>query len=275
MLFRRHRLGPIALIVLLGARPVSGQAPKPHLDPAISQVRDGALLDALLTLNDLVEQLSGQPENAAMMARVHAYRAFVYLRQEQPERMRPAVIAALRADPGISIDPTEFGATLVTLFAQARDNPQAFAAAANARPAPRPAPAAAATPAVAPKAALIYVYWPKQVRSFGGGEKVLCNEQRVADLHNGRFVVVRAAPGTHSLSFRGRDVTAIVEGGREYHYRASLEGYMRFDKRPMLQLISADEAMAEMRDKASPNDPKRTFSTECAAPAAASGRRPK
>lgn len=276
MFFGRYRLGAVALLVLVCARPGSGQAPPQRsLDAAVSQVRDGALFDALLTLNDLVAALTGQPESAATLARVHAYRAFIYLRQEQPERARLAVIAALSAEPGIAVAATEFGAALVTLFMQARDNPQVFAAAANARTAPRPVPTPVPAPAVTAKtdqAALIYIYWPKQLRSFGR-EKVLCDQRHVADLGNGRFVAVTTAPGTHHLSFRGRDVTAIVDGGREYHYRASIEGYMRFDSRPLIQLVSADIAVAEMREKASPNDPKRTFSTDCTAPAATSGKR--
>lgn len=275
MRFRRHRLSAVALLVLVFARPGASQAPPQRsLDPIISQIRDGALFDALLTLNDLVAELRGQPENAAMLARVHAYRAFVYLRQEQPERARLAVIGALGVEPGITITPTEFGTALVALFAEARDNPQAFAASANARPVPAPSPAPAAAPVVPPRTdlpALIYVYWPKQLRTFGR-EKVLCDRRHVADLGNGRFVAVQAAPGSHNLSFNGREVTAVVDAGREYHYRASIEGYLRFDKRPLIQLVGADIAVAEMGAKTSANDPKRTFSTDCTAPAATSGK---
>ena len=129
------------------------------------------------------------------------------------------------------------------------------------------APAAIPAP-VGP--AVIYVYWPEQQRG-GGRQKLLCNEHKVADLQNNRFVTLKAGTGSHNLTFRNKDVTAVVEAGREYYYRASIEGQLVAHIE--LRQMSADAAKAEMREQQmTVNDTKRTFGTECLAAAPARGR---
>jgi tetratricopeptide (TPR) repeat protein len=155
-------------------------------------------------------------------------------------------------------DPAGFAATV------ARVTPPAVSAAPAA-----PAPAA---PPRSLAAAVIYVYWPEQARG-SQREKVLCNARHVADLQNSRFVMLKVTPGTHTVTFDGKDITAIVEGGREYYYRASAEGYPRV--RPVIRLMSAAEATAEIQaSRTTINDAARTFSTECL-PTPAPGVRPR
>ena len=119
-----------------------------------------------------------------------------------------------------------------------------------------------------PGPATIYIYWPEQQRG-GGRQKVLCNGKQVAELQNNRFVVLTAAAGTHDLVFRDKHVTAVVENGREYHYRASIEGQWRFAMGPDIRLTVTEAAKDEMRAQGmAPNDARRTRSTECVAPRA-------
>lgn len=143
----------------------------------------------------------------------------------------------------------------------------------------RTAPRIAAAPPVAPVVvrrpvgpAIVYIYWPEQARG-GARQKVMCNEQKVADLQNNRFVMLKVAAGTHTFTFRDRHITAVVEGDREYHYRTSIEGNTRFSLGPEIRLMNADAAKAEMRKQGmTPNDARRTFSSDCLAAPAVRGR---
>jgi tetratricopeptide (TPR) repeat protein len=161
----------------------------------------------------------------------------------------------------------QFDEALLNLNLYRLADPEAYAATV-ARATPRSVTEQPLAPPVVPKPvvpAVIYVYWPEQARG-GGRQKVLCNERQVADLQNNRFVVLKAAAGTHNLTFRDRDVTAVVEAGREYHFRASIEGHTVFSLGPEIRLMSADVARAEMREQEmTPNDARRTFSTDCVA----------
>lgn len=132
------------------------------------------------------------------------------------------------------------------------------------------APAAPVARAAIPKPlgpAKIYVYWPEQQRG-GGRQKLHCNGQQVADLQNNRFVVLQAPPGTHDLAFRDKHVTAVVEAGREYYYRTSIEGHFTFALGPEIRLMESTAAKDEMRQQEMKvNDARRTRSSQCAAPA--------
>lgn len=153
-------------------------------------------------------------------------------------------------------------------------DPDGYAATVT-RAAPTPTVAAEPLERAVPKPlgpATIYVYWPEQQRG-GGRQKVLCNGQLIAELQNNRFVVVKAAAGTHDLAFRDKHVTAVVEAGREYHYRTSIEGQWRFAMGPEIRLITADAAKDEMRQqRMTANDARRTRSTVCVVPAPRGGR---
>src|SRR5262245_5251886 len=55
--------------------------------------------------------------------------------------------------------------------------------------------------------ATIYIYWPKQQRG-NGKPKVLCDGQVVANLQNGRYIVLTAPPGAHTIKFHKGDIAA-------------------------------------------------------------------
>lgn len=402
----------VSIVTLLATHVFArAQAPSAQalLATAISQTRSGDFFRALLTLNDVIGQLSDRPGESATLARVHAYKALAYIGLDQPERAKASALEALKADPQITIDADEFGPKVVALFGGARrpaaGNPEAAgqtaeqagrfqeaflaylnafqslpeppartddqrlrekiirvvqkldtkpvippearehlkkaddllgadailgssgttapqqAAAVELRLAVRSAPwwpdatfqlatvlqklqrvdeallnlnlykladpaGYAATvnranpvrvpeissPLPAPErapivAAILNVYWPKSARAFGAGsQKVFCDDQRVADLEKDRFIVLKAVPGTHTVKFRDKTVSALFEGGKEYYLRVQIEGY---PAHLAIHVANPGESAAEMRDKQiSLNDTKNTYSTECAAPGA-------
>ena len=90
------------------------------LADGISQARSGDYVNALVTLNDVVSQMASQPAQPATLARAHAYRAVALMGLGQMEWAQAAVLQALRADPRIAVDATEFGARVAALFESAR-----------------------------------------------------------------------------------------------------------------------------------------------------------
>ncbi len=140
-------------------------------------------------------------------------------------------------------------------------DPAGFAAKAGRAAGRKPAEPAAS----APGPATLYVYWPKQQRG-GGRHKVQCNGQQVAELQNNRFVMLKAAPGSYDLAFREKHVTVEAEAGREYFFRASIEGHWRFAMGEEIRLTESGLAREEMRrQEMSANDARRTFAVECGA----------
>ena len=141
----------------------------------------------------------------------------------------------------------------------------------RAAPKTAPAPAPRAPPAAARSTApaMFYVYWPQQQRG-SGRKKVACDAQNVAELRKNRYVALKAAPGSHTVTYDGQDVIVAAEPGAEYFFRASLEGHTAFTQGATLRQVAADIGKAEIKEqKTTINDAKKTFSTEClAAPAA-------
>jgi hypothetical protein len=238
------------------AQPLSAEK---ELAAGIKQMHDGDAFLAIFTLNGVVSQLAGRPDASAMLARTHAYRASAYIELGQPERAMAAALLALKADPKIVVAPPDFSAAVVKLFA----DPAGFAAAKPADSSVTLEPVKTAAAPVAPMVpamAAIYLYRPGHYVGSAGKAKVLCDGQTVAELQNGRVVVVKAAPGAHHLKVGGKDMPLVTEGGRDYYIEVAVQGFGWSAKR-----MEPDTAAAEVRDKKMKlNDPGRTFSTECA-----------
>lgn len=260
-------------------------AEDPNLDAGIAAVREADFLRAIFLLNDAVAALSKRPDAAAMMARAHAYRAAAYVGLEQPARAMAAALLATRANPTIVVAAPEFSRAVVKLFA----DPAGFA---SSTPAESPAarderapagsdaaptgveravrPARAAEPAVVAPA-MIYVYFPHAARGLGVNSKVTCDGQRMADLGNGRFIVLKAAPGFHHFEFKRQKAAASFEGGVNHYLRVGIEGYPAHF---VLRITDPEQAAAEMRDKkVAPSDPGDVFSAECTSVAATPARK--
>lgn len=91
-----------------------------NLAAGINQVRAGDFFTALFTLNQVVRQTSERREDAAILARAHAFRAMAYEGLNQPDRAKAAVTLALEADPNVVVSPSEFSTRMIALFDAAR-----------------------------------------------------------------------------------------------------------------------------------------------------------
>lgn len=70
-----------------------------------------------MSLNDVINQ----PGNdAATVARIHAFRAQAYLMLDQPERAKAAMALSLKADPNVTLAAGEFTPAVIALFDDAR-----------------------------------------------------------------------------------------------------------------------------------------------------------
>jgi len=144
-------------------------------------------------------------------------------------------------------DPEGYSAAIV-----AKRGAQDANAAANGAQTGSPAPTPTGT---------IYVYWPAQARNAGG--QVQCDGSNVADLQEGRFVVVYASPGVHALRLGSARVSISVESNETYYLRGSTEG---FPAGTRVRQIDADLAIAEMlKGQMTTNDERKTFRYECSA----------
>lgn len=114
------RVARFALFALVLTPPtLSAQAP-PALAEAVRLLRSGDALTGLMSLNDVVNQ----PGNdAATMARIHAFRAQAYLMLDQPERAKAAMALSLKADPNVTLAAGEFTPAVIALFDDARKPP--------------------------------------------------------------------------------------------------------------------------------------------------------
>jgi hypothetical protein len=117
----------------------------------------------------------------------------------------------------------------------------------------------------------MYVYFRHGlVTNAGTKQKLLCDGAKVADLQNGRFIVLKAAPGTHTINFADKSLSATFTSGKDHYIQAGIEGvFVHF----FVRVVDPAVGATEIRDHAMmPNDPDRTYDTSCpAAPAASKG----
>lgn len=138
------------------------------------------------------------------------------------------------------------------------EDPAAYAASVN-----RGNPNSGAAKSTSADPAVIYLYRPHI--KLGPKKKLTCDGVQVADLENGRFVRLTAAPGAHDIKFFDAPYSGWFEAGREH--------YIRFDLglSHVARFIEPEKAKAQMRDEQiTANDPKNTFSAECPASGATS-----
>ncbi len=245
-----------------------------NLAAAMSQMRDGDYLRALFTLNDVVSQLTPRPEAAAMLARAHAHRAAAYIELDQPERAMAAALLALKADPAIIVAPPEFSPAVANLFADPAGFASATPAVASETPV-RTEPAetadttartnAADDAPAAPAVATIYIYRPGHYVGRFSEAKILCDGHTIAELQNGRYIVVTSAPGAHDLELGNKQIPVVAQGGRTYYVETVPSGF-----RWSAKFVNEDQGTIAIRQrKMKLNDADRTFGTECAAPSPA------
>lgn len=233
--------------------PVCSPAQAPLVDvnilAAARQIQEGDSSGALFTLDRAAMEAADQP---TVFARVQAFRAWAYLDLDQLEQARAAVRLALKADPKFEPAVAELGPYVRKLFEDVRRGVTDHAT--DIRPDSVPK---------ATGSAVIYVYYPR-TGIAGGGQKVLCDGMRVADLQKGRFIVVNASAGSHIIKAADVDISALFEGGRTHYVRVFITG--TFVQRPAIAVVEEAEALAEMRDKeVTANESKHTFTGACGA----------
>jgi hypothetical protein len=239
------------------------QAGDPELRAGVDEVKAGDLKGGAVTLERVVERISSAPERKQELAAAYLYLGIAQagLGQEILARakFRQAFIhsrAAGYAPGDLAIDPALPERTRLVFEEVKREM-----AAAPEEPAPVAAPKPAST---AP--ATIYVYWPRQL-ACGGNQKIACDDQIVAKMPCERHVILKAAPGTHRITFRDRSISGTFEAGQNHYVRCSAEG---FPAHAALRFVDEDTAKAEIAEKADkPNEDKKTYSGECAVPSAA------
>jgi Tfp pilus assembly protein PilF len=131
---RRPRVSVLLLLIgCLSGSSMSGRAQEPSaqagLATGIGQTRAGDFRRALITLSDVIIQVSGEPDASATLARVHAYRAWAFIGVDEPQRAQASAMLALGIDPNIVVDASDYGPKVVALFRDARrpfaENPEA------------------------------------------------------------------------------------------------------------------------------------------------------
>lgn len=156
-------------------------------------------------------------------------------------------------------------AALINLNMYRLADPGGYARATAATAVAEP-PAARAEVAAAPRTASVYVYWPPQQRVKGAPE-VYCDGVLIGKLQKGRFIALAVAGGSHTIKLSNAEAFSF-EPGKSYFLRVSLEGFHRWAPFT-LRLVDPPEAEAELREKSiAANDPGRTYTHQCTAPAA-------
>lgn len=107
------------------------------LAAGIGRIRADDFIGALVTLTDVVNQVAGNTEQAATLARARAYQAVTYTLLDQPERARSFAQLALTADANVVVDAADVTPSVAALFSEVRrsavqnQNPEAAGDAAD------------------------------------------------------------------------------------------------------------------------------------------------
>src|SRR5205823_4095154 len=91
--------------------------------------------------------------------------------------------------------------------------------------------------------ARIYLYAPPGGRIFSH-TKVFCDGRPVAELHKEHFIVLKASPGMHTITYADQESTVSIDGGRDNYVRIDVEGFVTHF---IARAIDPAEAMKEMQ----------------------------
>jgi hypothetical protein len=115
-------LGAMSVAGLVAAAAMDVAGPADELSKGIQQVKDGNFDGGLLTLDGVVSSLaaSSDPKDVHDRAQAHLYLgvAYVGLLQETPARKH--FREALKLDPSLRLEPTQYSARVVRVFEAAR-----------------------------------------------------------------------------------------------------------------------------------------------------------
>jgi hypothetical protein len=114
-----------ALLALALVAPASwGAPPDPELELGVSQVEGGDFEAAVVTLDAVARRLAsaGEPKDRA---RAYTYLAIAYLGLAQEQAAKARFVEALKAEPGLQLDPREYPPRVVQFFEQVKAEGQA------------------------------------------------------------------------------------------------------------------------------------------------------
>lgn len=119
----------LLLIFAVGSGAVSAAFDRSaDLEAGIRQIDDGDFENGLLTLDAVIQDLASSPERSSELARACLYAGVAYLGLGQESLAKAKFRQALRAQPDLRLDPGQFAAKTLRLFASAREAEQATSA---------------------------------------------------------------------------------------------------------------------------------------------------
>lgn len=132
------RLGSLLFIVGLLAAPVHVAAQAmpvsdTELKKGITQVEEGDLENAVVTLDSAIQRLSAEKGHENDVAAAHLYLAMTHLGLSQIENAKAEVRAAWRNNSQMRLDPAKFPPMLIKMYDDARQEGDAKPAAAKKR----------------------------------------------------------------------------------------------------------------------------------------------
>jgi hypothetical protein len=143
----RRLLCLLLSLSLAHSAPAAAQTEGADLALGIRQVEEGDLALAIITLDGVVQKLTGVPGRTSDLALAHLYLGMAHLGISQWERAKTEMREAWRNNKGMKLDPKKFPPRVIQAYEEAKTE-----AANGPKPAGAPTPAAAASPADTGKA---------------------------------------------------------------------------------------------------------------------------
>jgi hypothetical protein len=133
------------VMAVTAAAPVGAQGRDPSLEAALTKgitlVEDGDYSSAIVVLDDVVARLGRLQEQKARVARAHLYLAIAYVGEGQESLAAASFREALRYDPELALNPTQFSPKVRERFQRVKNEVAAEKAGGTAA-----SPRASATP---------------------------------------------------------------------------------------------------------------------------------
>jgi hypothetical protein len=181
-----------ALVISVVAAPLPAAQQHPGLATGIRQVQEGDIEAAAVTLSRAAEELIESGSQDAELARTLAYLALVHQGLGEADVARADMVEAVRHDPALQLDPSQFPPRLLQLLAEVRKD-QSPPAGPVLAPAPVPAPQPVVRPAV---------------RGLASGSRVRVSSPATS----GRLIVgTVTALGDGSVTVRGEESATSYE----------------------------------------------------------------
>jgi hypothetical protein len=142
-----RKMTALMVLALFAASQSSGEGQMlesaAHLAKGITQVDEGDFSGAVITLDDVIRELSLETNHEKDLATAHLYLAIAHLGLSQWDRAKGEMREAWRSNKDMKLDPRKFVPRVLQLFEAVRAEDKL--AEATPKPTPTPSPAATAT----------------------------------------------------------------------------------------------------------------------------------